>query len=109
MIVGTTASRDRRRPAVNQEPEEPFHGRSQEGLSRRRGEREGGRRKRDGEDLADKVGNAGDEIRKDLGNLGDDAREAGHDAERKIDDATDDARAADPGRAADPSPSPGCL
>ena len=47
-------------------------------------------RKRDGEDLADKVGNAGDEIRKDLGNLGDDAREAGHDAERKLDDATDD-------------------
>ena len=47
-------------------------------------------RKRDGEDLADKVGNAGDEIRRDLGNLGDDAREAGHDAERKIKDATDD-------------------
>jgi len=47
-------------------------------------------RNRDGEDLADKVGNAGDEIRKDLGNAGDDIRDAGHTAERKVENAADD-------------------
>ena len=39
-------------------------------------------------DLADKVGNAGDDIHKDLGNLGDDVSEAGRDAGRKVEDAT---------------------